>query len=787
MRQITFSWIIALLLITEVSAKTTGASPVMPSVFVQNLGQWPEDVLFRADAGMATIWICKERIVYQFTHRLGSDSVKTRPRTRPFAAADSAEQLVVSARFVGSTPGTEAVGEGLLGARCNYFLGDDPSKWRTDVPGFREVAIKNLYPGIDLHFHSKDQGGVFYEFVTATGADPGQVEVAYEGIEGVTCGAGGWSLASTFSGESNSLVLSAEDLVRYVVGDQVADNGEASGKVVSRSALQSAGVGDVVLDYSTFLGGSGDESGAAIAVDKNGCAYVTGTTSSSDFPTENGYSTGFGGASDLFVVKLSASGDALVYATYLGGSASDYGMSLAVDSTGCAYITGFTMSNDFPVLAGYDMTRNDLYYTDVIVTKLSSSGNSLVYSTYLGGTADEYGSGIAVDESLCAYVTGNTGSSDFPTVNGYDSDYNGGYDCFVTKLSSTGSALAYSTFLGGTGSDDCYDIAVDHLGCAYVTGGTGSSGFPMLNAYDAGLGGNYDAFVTKLSSSGGALAYSTYLGGAGNDCGESVAVDSLGCAYLTGYTPSADFPIVNGFDSHYDGKLDAFVTKVSSAGNTLVYSTFLGGSNDGLGGQGMDEGYDIAVDKAGCAYITGYSSCSDFPLKAPYDAFCDGTDAFVTQLAPSGDSLILSTYLGQLYVDAGYAIAVDSAGRAYVTGETGYELFPVTSGSYDVSYNGGSDGFVTKLGVRLGCCIDRVGDANSSGDDEPTIGDVSVLIDAKFITGTCEGKISCLAEADVNQSGDADPDCNDITIGDISSLIDYLFITGSSLGLPDCL
>jgi hypothetical protein len=442
-------------------------------------------------------------------------------------------------------------------------------------------------------------------------------------------------------------------------------------------------------------------------------------------------------------------------------------MSLAVDSAGCAYITGFTMSSDFPVLAGYDQTRNDLYYSDVFVTKLSSSGNSLVYSTYLGGTADEYGSGIAVDESLCAYVTGNTGSSDFPTVNGYDLDYNGGYDCFVTKLSSTGGALVYSTFLGGAGSDDSYDIAVDHNGCAYVTGGTGSSGFPTQNAYDASIGGNYDAFVTKLTSSGGALAYSTYLGGAGNDCGESVAVDSFGCAYVTGYTPSSDFPVVNGFDSHYDGKLDAFVTKVSSSGNTL--------------------GYDIAVDNAGCAFVTGYSSCPDFPLKAPYDAFCDGTDAFVTQLAPSGDSLIFSTYLGQLYVDAGYAIAVDFAGRAYVTGETGYELFPVTTGAYDVSYNGGSDGFVTKLGVRLSCCTGRVGDVNGSGDDEPTIGDISVLIDAKFITGTCEGKINCLSEGDINQSGGADPDCNDITIGDISSLIDYLFITGSSLGLADCL
>ena len=384
-----------------------------------------------------------------------------------------------------------------------------------------------------------------------------------------------------------------------------------------------SGSGNTLI-YSTYLGGSGGEVGNAIALDGSGNAYLAGTTSSSDFPTLNPYQTDQG-SGDVFVTKLSSSGNSLIYSTYLGGGGADDGRGIAVDGSGDAYVTGSTESYGFPTLNPFQ-TDQGQYDADAFVTKLSRSGSSLIYSTYLGGSGDDYGHGIAIDGSSNAYVTGATESSNFPILYPYQTYQGATYysDAFVTKLSSTGSSLIYSTYLGSQGDDWGNGIVINGSGDAYVTGYTNSYNFPTLYAYQTDQGG-VDAFVTRLSSSGNTAVYSTYLGGDGWDVGYGIAVDGSGNAYVTGETQSTDFPTLTAYQAD-QGEIDAFVTELSSSGNSLVYSTYLGGS-------GTDCGYGIAVGSNGNAYVTGHTTSSDFPTLNAYDGSANGgDDAFVTKV-----------------------------------------------------------------------------------------------------------------------------------------------------------
>ena len=404
----------------------------------------------------------------------------------------------------------------------------------------------------------------------------------------------------------------------------------------------------------------------------------------------------------------------MVYSTYLGGSGFDYGRGIAVDTSGNAYVTGFTDSSDFPTTAGaYNRTYGG--GNDVFITKLNPAGSALVYSTYLGGSVDylgfegdDEGYGIAVDSSGNAYVTGSTKSLDFPTTgNAYDRTYNGDYDTFdvfVTKLNPDGSSLVYSTFLGSKSGDTGYGIAVDTSGSAYVTGDAGAYDFPTTaGAYDRTYS-SMDAFVAKFNPAGSSLVYSTFLGGSTWDVAYGIAVDTSGNAYVTGETRSYDFPTTAGAYNRTfgGGYFDAFVTKLNPVGSSLVYSTYLGGS----GGNGDDFGYGIAVDNSGNAYVTGETDSSDFPTTvSAYNRTYGGgglMDAFVTKLNPAGSALVYSTYLGGSDLDEGYGIAVDGSGNAYVTGETWSPEFPTTGSAFDRTKGGVIDAFVAKVFTATG-------------------------------------------------------------------------------------
>jgi hypothetical protein len=646
----------------------------LPLAFEPNVGQTDPQVRFLARGGGMTAFFTDT----ETTMVLSRSRHANRPAGlgREEAPAGEVERTVVRMKLENASRSRRATGLERLPGISNYFIGNDPAKWRTGVPHYARVQYEGVYPGISLVWYGS-QRKLEYDFVVAAGADPKRIQVAYEGVESVGVEPGGDLVLRTALGE----VRQQKPQVYQEIGGKRVEV-EAQYAVVAHSRVsfelarydrkQELRIDPVVLVYSTYLGGSGDDVGSGIAVDGAGSAYVTGGTSSTNFPIQAPYQAtnqGQYGNGNVFVTKLTPAGNALVYSTYLGGSGRDFGSGIAVDGAGSAYVTGLTESTNFPTQSAYQATFQG-GTLDAFVTKLTPAGNALAYSTYLGGSGDDYGNGIAVDAAGSAYVTGFSGSANFPTKSPYQAKLNGFPAVFVTKLTPAGNALVYSTYLGGAGMAG--GIAVDGAGSAYVTGETGSPDFPTQSPYQGTYQGSGDVFVTKLTPAGNALAYSTYLGGSGIDYGNGISVDAAGSAYVTGFTGSTNFPTQSPYQATQGGLYDAFVTKLTPAGNALVYSTYLGGG-------GVDDvGRAIAVDGAGSAYVTGWSG------------------AVVSKLALAGNALVYSTYLSGGGTHVGYGIAVDGAGAVYVTGQT-ESNFP-TQSPYQATFQGGTlDAFVAKL------------------------------------------------------------------------------------------
>jgi hypothetical protein len=526
---------------------------------------------------------------------------------------------------------------------------------------------------------------------------------------------------------------------------------------------------DPVLFYSTYLGGSGIEHGYGVAVDTAGNAFVTGDTSSADFPTTPGAFQTTIIPAIAFVTKLNPTGSALVYSTFLGGSGtSDIGIGIAVDAAGDAYVTGFTNSSDFPTTPGAFQTAYGGGARDTFVTKLNPTGSGLMYSTHLG-SGDSTGNAIAVDAAGNAYVAGRAFFSGFPTTSGaFQTGFSGAaYAPYVTKLNPTGSGLVYSTLLGGSSNgssprDQAFAIALDSAGDAYVSGISNSTTFPTTpGSFQTTFGGGIrDAFVTKLNPIGSGLVYSTYLGGNDDDDGFGIAVDSSGSAYVTGFTASTNFPTTPGAFQTTDPSsinLHAFVTKFNPVGSApLVYSTYLGGN-------GSDSGQGVAVDSVGNAYVTGYTTSTNFPtVNAIQPALGGGSDAFVTKVNPLGTGLVYSTYLGGSGNDNGFGIALDTLPNpnAYVAGDTGSTNFPTTPGAFQSTdpSSGNAHTFVAKItefqpdapitakGTTFGATegVTFTGTVATFADPDPasTVAEYSATIDWGDATSTTPGTIS---------------------------------------------
>jgi hypothetical protein len=668
----------------------------LPLAFIENHGQSDPRVRFYAQGARYAFHFTRDAALLTFTED-----------------ANATRGVVLGLRFIGANPQVAVEGADRAPGEVNYFRGNDPSRWRTAVGRYSQVVYRELWPGIDMKVLGH-AGTLKYEFHVRPGARVSDIRLAYSGSNGTVLDGRGGLLIQTPMGvmrDAPPLAYQESDGARVLVASRYAlappARGESEYGFVVGSGYDPTRelIIDPGLDYSTFLGGSAHEIGYGIAVDSAGNAYVTGFTQSPNFPTTAGAFDRTGSQTndlDAFVTKLNATGSALVYSTFLGGSNFEWGRAIAIDAAGNAYIAGQTKSSSFPTTGGaFDRTFNvdtcprcGIDQQDAFVTKLNATGSALVYSTFLGGFQFDDALAIAVDAAGNAYVGGETGSSNFPvTAGAFDTTPNGEFDAFVTKLSATGSALVYSTLLGGQFVDFPERTLVDGSGNAYVAGYTRSPNFPTTaGAFDTTQNGEFDAFVTKLNPAGSALVYSTFLGGSGFDSADGLAIDATGNAYLAG-AGGTDFPTTPGaFDTTSGG---GYVAKLNPAGSALVYSTFVRGAFTTA----------VVVDGTGNAWFTG-SGSPDFPVTPDaVDASHNGmADAVVGAVNHDGSALVFATFLGGTESDIGNDIAIDSGGDVTAVGHTYSANFPTTAGAFDRTWNGDTlifwgDAFVANFGT----------------------------------------------------------------------------------------
>jgi len=623
----------------------------------------------------------------------------------------------------------QAAPEGLerLPGVANYMVGNDRSRWRTNIPNYGRVRYGQVYPGVDIDYYGNGQQ-LEYDFQVAAGADPGAIRLRFEGARKLRLDAEGNLRIAASNGEiafhQPAVYQIVEGRRSTVPGRFKLLAGNSVGFSLGAYDRSKPLTIDPTLVYSTYLGGSDSDTISAIAVDSSGNAYLTGSTASTNFPvTPKAFQTTDKDAdSTVFVTKLNSSGSALIYSTFLGGtggpSGGDIGRAIAVDSSGDAFVGGYTYSNNFPTTAGAFQTTNQAFAqsgSTGFVTKLNPTGTGLLYSTYLGGSVTDDIFSLAIDSSGDAYVAGAALSSNFPVTSGVVQTTNrsaadGGFNEFVTKLNPAGTGLIYSTYLGGSGEyvfPSNIRVAIDSSGDAYVAGIAISTDFPVTSgAYqktNKASSGRSDLTLSELNPTATKLVYSTYLGGSGSSYGDDapngLAVDSAGNAYLTGITWEANYPVTKGaFQTTSNAVANdlpaCFLTKMNPTGSALVYSTYLGGS-------GGDRAFAVALDSADDAYLTGSAGSTDFPVTGnAYQttnpaAFNDGSVVFLTELNPSGSGLVYSTYFGgqDSFEDTGYGIALGAHGEVYFAGITGASDFPITKGAYETVFN--SQNFTT--------------------------------------------------------------------------------------------
>jgi hypothetical protein len=635
---------------------------------------------------------------------LSLQRAETKSAEMPMAADSRVmERAIVQMELVNARADASVQALEPLPGKVNYLRGADARRWRLGIPTYGRVRYRNVYPGVDLVYYG-NQGELEYDFVVKPGGDPSAIRLRFEGAD----------LSLDASGDVVGLVPGGEVRMRKPVLYQ-----EVEGRRVD-------------VTGSWVVAGAGDASFQIAEYD----------------------------ASRPLVID-----PILSYSTYLGGSGDDNAVSIAVDARGHAYVTGSTVSTNFPTTADAMQPANLGGFGDAFLTKLNRDGTGLLYSTYFGGTGSDAATDIALDPGGNIYVVGATQSADFPTTANSLQAFAGATDAFVAKFDSTGAILIYSTFLGGSAIDDALGLAVDPSGIVYLAGFTESADFPTTaGAFQTTNAGGFDAFVASIDRTGSALRYSTYVGAPGSSEGASdLAIDSLGQAHIVGTTRGTAFPTTPGaLQTTADGLSDqAFISKLNGSGTALLYSTYFGGAgNDGafavtvdqlglayvagfsnsdglpttegafqptrpggddgfvlkldqtgsairyltyLGGAAQDWVEDIAVDALGQMYLTGTTESTNFPVKdAPQPVYGGNTDAFVTSLTRDGSSAVYSTYLGGNRREDGMRIAVDLFRNTYVTGFTSSPNMPTTVAAFQTSFGGDRDSFVTKLGNARG-------------------------------------------------------------------------------------
>jgi glucose/arabinose dehydrogenase len=666
--------------------------------FEQNLGQMDPQVHFLSRGRGYQVFLTGHEAVLVLQGEPSQAGGPERPGFMNASNGNDVRRPAHSARgvlrlsLVGGRGPASVRGMGPLNSQVNYLRGRDASRWRGGIPTFAKVEYEEVYPGVDLVYYG-NRRELEYDFIVAPGADPAQIALKFEGATEITLENDGDLLLGTGRG---GVVLHApivyqevEGVRRHVDGAWTVDDGGRAGFSLGHYDATRSLVIDPVVEFATYLGGSGAEDGLdnmGVALDSTGHIYVAGTTDSADFPTTGEIQDQFGGTTDAFVVKLDPTGSTTIYATYLGGGSLDSAQAIGVDRNGNAYVGGFTDSVDFPTRMPLQGTIGGSF--DGFVAKLDAAGSSLVYSTYIGGSGRDFVLGLDVDNQGQVYVAGDVESTDFPTVNPLQSQWGGVWDAWAAKLTASGDRFVFSTYLGGSSMDAGFDIEVDANGFVYVAGFTISSNFPTANAFQHARAGDVDAYVLKLAPNGTAFVYSTYLGGGNTDRALGIDVDDFGNAYVVGDTLSVDFPSVNPIVG-FAGFADAYIAKFDAFGD-VIYTTFIGGGV-------ADHGLAIAVDRSGNAHVTGMTFSDTFLLVQPLQGEIAGhVDAFVTSIDVSGTRVTFSTFLGGSAGERGLAIAADAAGNIVVVGDTFSTDFP-TVAPIQSELDGLRDIFVVKI------------------------------------------------------------------------------------------
>lgn len=632
--------------------------------FIENRGQWDSEVLYLARINGMNTWITKSGVVYDY-YMIIKNTSNYQMNPGHLINKEDSDIVNIKGHVVKMKYGSErsnldvsTSGINMQTASHNYFLGSNAAKWVSGVPLYSEVLVKNVYEGIDVRYyfenttgtkaagirHTEPMQNLRYDYIVLPGADPSQIKMSFD------------------LGKNDNYGIKINDDDEMIIQTSV---GEV--KNTKLFAYQ-----DETLPATP---------GHQISVL---CSFIQNTDGSISFSPGD-----YDRTKPLII-------DPLVYSTFLAGSYLDIAYSIAIDGDGNSYITGYTVSSNFPTKSGsYDVSFNG-GYSDVFVTKFNSTASNLLYSTFIGGSGNDNGQKIVLDNNGNAFICGYTTSANFPTsATAYDISLSGDQDVFVTKLNANGSALLYSTYIGGNNTDYGYGLSIDADGNAFISGGTYSINYPTTaGSFDPVFNsGGVDAYVTKLNSTGTALVYSTFIGGTAQDISNSITTDINGNAYITGWSISTDFPVTNGvYDVSNNGNYDAFATKLNPAGSALIYSTYIGGST-------ADWGFSIVTDESGNAYIGGVTESSNYPVTSgAFDVSFNGNDdGFVTKIDPTGSNLIYSTFIGGSDADWIETIRIDNYCNAIITGQTKSLNFPVTSGAYDVVLNGYNDVFVAKI------------------------------------------------------------------------------------------
>ncbi|HEX7879621.1 MAG TPA: hypothetical protein VF720_09445, partial [Candidatus Eisenbacteria bacterium] len=681
---------------------TRPAADLRPTLtFAENRGQWPEAIHYAASVPGALIELGPTGATYVISRPTSTDS-PTDPTHSASAKPAPLESIALRASFPGSRLDATLAPEQPAANLSHYYLGNDPTAWRTNVPNFGAIRYDGLYPGIDLVYHGAD-GRLEYDFEVEPGADWRVIRVQYDGFEKLQITANGDLALTTRFGtviERAPVAWQVIDGARHPVraGYRRMSKNTFGFEIFDPIDPAASLIIDPVLHYGTYLGGSVWDEMHGVDYNFAGEAWVVGGTRSPDFPA-----TGSPVPSTKYSVcltRMAANGQSQVWSVFLGGSEDQIGYGLDLDVNDNAYISGFTGSNNFPTTAGcYDATFNGTNpgETDLFVAKLSSTG-ALLYSTYLGGTDSETNSGLVLGPSAQVYVSADAGQN-YPTTAGcYDATQNGGSDVVLSVLNPVGSGpadLVYSTYVGGSTYDESHGLAVDVSGYAWIAGATLSSDYPATGGPP--FNGTADAFITQIKPNGAGpadLGYSEKFGGTGNDYGLAVATEFIGVAF-TGVTSSSNFPVTSGvFQPTYGGgSSDAFVMFLLPSSNFVFYSTYLGGT-------GADQAGAAHLSFGGRITAAGSTGSPNFPTTAgAYDTTPNGNvDMFLARFDFSGATLLEGTFIGGSGDDYLYDFAEDLISRRYVTGTTTSGNFPVTATAFDTSFGGSPiDGVVLKF------------------------------------------------------------------------------------------